>query len=280
MTLLLGDCYGAQDASTIQTAGFDGIMRYLSHQEGKCAVLWEIQADRAAGLIVGLNFEDGGTNALGGYQQGIYDATFAVAVAASLGYPAGCAIPFSVDFEAEWSNIGVVCAYFDACKLVCHNAGYLCGVYGSAFVLEQVLNGHADWGWQTLAWSAGYVSPLAGLYQSAIAWGGGTFDTNELLIPNSPLWGITQNPPVTPPPPPPPPPIQPQPQESAMASFLVHTTGTAAGPRSNKVEPNQVWAIDAGKAIHIMDDADLGVIEGQYGTQQPLSCATVAGYLK
>jgi hypothetical protein len=286
--MLIGDCYGAQSPETIQAYGFGGIWRYLGHQVGKCAIPSEIAADRDAGLVVGVWFEDSATNALNGWDQGVADAQFILygdgqyLGIASLGYPQGCAIPLAVDFPPNEYNIGTVCSYFDGARSILGPAGYLTGVYGSNYCLDEVVGGgHAEFGAQTAAWSRVngqlIISRYADTLQSQF---GQTFDTNVLINTSAALWGIT---PVTPSQPVIPSPTTPLPspqsQEDSMASFLAATT-VPGDKRAGRVKPSQVWIIDANTAVHAPNTADLAVLEGQYGPQQQLTCATVNSYGK
>lgn len=190
----LADCYNAQDPATIKAQGFDGVMRYISHQEGKCITMAEATGYREAGLIIGLVFEDGATNAALGATQGALDGQFAADVARMIGYPSNCVIFGAVDFEAQAWQLPVVDAYFSAFR----NHGYPTGPYGSAAVVESVLGvGMGTSAWQTAAWSGGVLSKQANLYQDVF---GQIFDT-DVVETWTPLWGMgpSSTPAYTPP---------------------------------------------------------------------------------
>jgi hypothetical protein len=188
MTLFLCDFYSADTSvATIRANGYQGCSCYLSHQPGKNSTWDEIQAFRADGLIVAFNFEDGGAQALNGYDQGVQDGEFATAEAAALGYPAGCVIFFSVDFDMT-DQAAAVCAYFDGIRTVIGQ--YKPGVYGGIATLDAVCGGgHADAGWQSMAWSGGALSKYAAMYQDEF---GQTFDQDRVEY-EVPLWGLDQD---------------------------------------------------------------------------------------
>lgn len=269
---LLADCYTQFDAATLRGWGFAGASRYVSHDPGKCTSAGVIAADQAYQFLHQLNFEDGAMNAAGGYQQGLADADFACQTAQQLGYVPDHLIAFSVDFEANSSNIGAVIGYAQALQHVCPYYGYIGAVYGSAYVIDVCVgDGYIGWGWQTAAWSGGELSTHAYLYQEAF---GQSFDTNELLIATAPIWGLST--PTPPPKPKPKPKIhipQPPQQEDDMA-FLARTTGAKAG----RIKPNQVYVIAGAQAVYVPNGADLPVLEKEYGAEQPLSCATVNSF--
>jgi hypothetical protein len=191
----LADSYGAQSASTLSADGFDGTMRYVSHQAGKCITTAEAQGLRAAGKILGLVFEDGAANAQGGYAQGVADGAFAAQVAHEIGYPANCVIFAAVDFDAQPWQIPTIDAYFQGFR----GHGFPTGPYGSDRVVNAVMSiGMGTQAWQTSAWSGGQLSRYANLYQDRY---GQIFDNND-VIQWTPLWGLAPvpTPPVVPPP--------------------------------------------------------------------------------
>lgn len=185
---VFADCYGPPDIAQVRADGFGGLVRYTSHQAGKCITVTEAQQERAAGLELLLVFEDSATNALGGYPQGTTDARFANSVADSVGYPAGCPIFYAVDFPATPNQIPTVEDYFAGVLAVRARPS---GVYGGITTVNTVMAaGLATYAWQTLAWSNGEISGRAVLYQSAV---GQVFDTDEQLG-FVPAWGATPQP--------------------------------------------------------------------------------------
>ena len=171
----------------LQQAGYAGASCYVSHQPGKNSLPGEILAFRNAGLIVALNFEDGATNALGGYTQGQADGAFARDCGLALGYPHGLIIFFSVDFDAASYQMPVIADYFRG--VMSELSPYQTGVYGSYYVIEAMvaaLGSGAIFGWQAEAWSGGLVSSHAALYQNAY---GQQFDSDRVEY-DVPIWGL------------------------------------------------------------------------------------------
>lgn len=218
----MGDCYGAQPPQLIKDYGFSGISRYLSHQVGKCATPWEIAGYREAGLVVALNFEDGATNWMNGRDQGNADGSFAAGLAKGIGYPTNCAIIFSIDYDAQEYQYDQIFQYIIGCS----GYGYPIGVYGSYGVVQACMQSElVEVGWQTAAWSGGFLYSGATMYQHIF---GQLFDTSTVVKPFTQAWGWNENPkPVTPPPSPDKPVvITPNIEEDDMAPYLILATGT------------------------------------------------------
>lgn len=192
--MIVVDSYGWQSPAAIRAQGAGGTMRYASHDSAKCISPAEAQQLRAAGLLVGLVFEDGATNALGGRAQGEADGTFAQQVADRIGYPSNAIVFAAVDFPASPAQMPAIEAYFQGFAAACHRPT---GPYGSVSVINDIMaKGLGVSGWQTAAWSGGQVSRYASLYQDAF---GNTFDGNTLER-WTPLWGMAPIPaPVLPP---------------------------------------------------------------------------------
>jgi hypothetical protein len=144
----------------------------------------------AAGFDVLLNFEYAATDWLGGSSAGAAHAAAAVAEAKALGYPAGCAIPGSADFNmtrAQWDTSGA--AYARAYRDGIRSGGYTPGVYGPWDVLGwcQQLGGFGMF-WQagmSTAWSGGRnAQPWPGAHlrqRGHITIGGIDCDYNDVL---------------------------------------------------------------------------------------------------
>jgi hypothetical protein len=185
-TRLLDFSSARPSISTIQASGANGVLRYLTPAGGaKAATKSELDAYRAAGLIVGLIFETTATRALAGRAAGKADALEAAKEAAALGYPTSAPIGFAVDFDAQWSQVS---DYFQGIADA-HIPNPIMA-YGSYTVVEAALDAHlASYAWQTAAWSQGRISDAAHLYQRNYQTHpvSGT-DENVMLHP-LPLWG-------------------------------------------------------------------------------------------
>lgn len=191
--MIIVDSFGYQSAAAIRAAGGGGTMRYASRDPAKCITPGEAAALRAAGILVGIVFEDGATNALGGYQQGLADGIFAKGVADRIGYPTTAIVFAAVDFPATSAQMPTIELYFQG---FAHGAGRPTGPYGSVNVVNDIMSkGLGVSGWQTAAWSNGQVSRYASLYQDSF---GNTFDGN-VLEKWTPLWGMEPTPAPTPP---------------------------------------------------------------------------------
>ena len=152
-------------ATTIKTAGYSFVGRYLSKSTWKLISAPEAIALKAAGLGILLVYEDGPTSpSYFSTGRGTSDATRAIGQAAALGAPAGTAIYFTVDYDASAADInGVISAYFVevAAALAADPSGYVVGVYGSGQTCQAIgSNGSATYTWraQSTGW-AGYNLP-------------------------------------------------------------------------------------------------------------------------
>lgn len=194
MTLYIGDSATAQTPAAIQAAGLDGNIRYASHG-WTATTAAELAADRDAGLIVGISFEDGATNALGGAPQGQADGAFTSQFLATVAYPAGCIVWPAADFDCQPDQIAAVTAYYQAFAEAC--PAHTVRPYGSGYVLAQVVPvlAAADhggrWGWQSGSGAFrdnAKQSDYAALWQHPYTQ---TFDRSQILDETVPLWGLT-----------------------------------------------------------------------------------------
>lgn len=143
----------ASHAQAIADAGYVGAIRYLADRidakhvsRGELAQLW------GRGLAVGLVWENGAADALGGYQAGRAHAERACRKADDLSFPRHRPIYYAVDTDTTWTYVA---AYFDG---VCdyHEAiGRPVGIYGSYSIIESARNDEAriTFHWQCAAWS-------------------------------------------------------------------------------------------------------------------------------
>lgn len=194
MTLAIDYAWTHPEPSAIKAAGYDVVMRYLSHDPSKDLSLTEAKALHAAGLGIGLVWETTASRAGAGQAAGASDAKEANAAADRLGFPRSCPIFYAVDYDAAPSAVE---PYFTGVKSVGVRP---IGVYGSYRVVEAIRAKYASHGWQTMAWSFDtgtgryLVSSHAHLYQRIKRTAGpiagvadSTWDEDAVLIP-FPLW--------------------------------------------------------------------------------------------
>jgi hypothetical protein len=175
--------------ASIRAAGFTFVARYLSHESGKNLSAGEANALIAAGLTIVCNWEDSATNALSGYGQGVSDARAAAAEALSVGQPPTRPIYFSVDFDANSSQIGTIEAYFEGVASVIGVSRT--GVYGGHYVVDALFNdGKVTWGWQAYAWSYGAWDPRAQFRQIENGIDGDEEDKDEAVVSDFGQWPI------------------------------------------------------------------------------------------
>lgn len=185
------------DPAALRAAGATDVLRYLkpdSAPEYRITAA-EYRELQAAGIGVTLNWEFRATDWLGGATAGTAHAGLAVAQARALGYPAGCVIVGSADFDmtsTQWSSAGR--AYARAFKTGLQLGLYRFGVYGPWDVLgwcrDEV---PADMYWQarmSWAFSQGRNAhdwPGAHLIQRRhLTVAGQDTDQNDIIRPN---WG-------------------------------------------------------------------------------------------
>lgn len=142
----------------VKAAGYSGVLRYVcpdnAQTHGKLISKAEADAIRAAGLDLTLNFEWYETRPTKGYAAGHADALIADGQADAVGYPRSCAIYYSVDFAATWSEVA------DYFRGVHDASARPVGVYGGLPIIRAAIDaGLARFGWVTNAasWS-GFAS--------------------------------------------------------------------------------------------------------------------------
>lgn len=158
------DCTQSPSVDSLHAAGVTGVIRYLSLPQGN--TVWkritaaEYDTLRAAGLDVLLNWEYDALDWLGGAAAGTAHAAMSAQQAQALGYPAGCAIAGSCDFnitQTQWQTAGRM--YAMAFSTGLRAAGYKAGVYGPWDVLgwcQQLQTFDVYWqAGMSTAWSGG-----------------------------------------------------------------------------------------------------------------------------
>ncbi len=159
----------SQTAVAVKAAGITAVGRYLGYKtEGwsKSITLDELGAIHTAGLSVVLIWESDPTSV--GYfnnAKGVADAKQAITEAEYLGAPNGTALYFTVDYDAQSSDMAAIVEYFRGVREGIAGQ-YLVGAYGSFSVLTALKSSTSapDKYWQTYAWSGGAVFP-SNIYQ-------------------------------------------------------------------------------------------------------------------
>jgi len=159
------------------------VMRYLSHDTGpKTLTAAEAQQIRAAGLALGVVFEDAAGRATQGYQAGVDDARFAAQQLQACGVPP-IPIYFAVDQDVDPATVQ---PYFGGVSMVLMSRT---GCYASYRVCAGL---NVAKRWQTYAWSGGQQLATADLYQyqNGVTLCGGTVDLTRALSADPGLWGL------------------------------------------------------------------------------------------
>jgi hypothetical protein len=193
-TLAADYSFAHPEPTAFKQAGYDVVLRYLSHTDEKNLTHPEAKALRHAGLSVGLVWETTADRALAGNPAGDQDRIDAEAMAAALGYPKTCVIFYAVDTDVAPDAVD---EYF---ANVAKGATHPVGVYGSLRVCEGMrAAGHVTYLWQTEAWSGTDVSKHAHIYQRVKATKNLPKGCDEdVLLKPLPLWAPHSDQPVDP----------------------------------------------------------------------------------
>lgn len=147
---------GAPGGAALAAAGYSFACRYVTdgapQLPHKLLTAAEAHDLWAHGVDIVSNWESSGTSCLGGYRQGVADATIANANHLAAGGPPDRPIYFSVDYDAPDSDQDAINAYLQGVESVIGRSR--AGVYGGYWVVTRCLDaGVAAWAWQTDAWS-------------------------------------------------------------------------------------------------------------------------------
>lgn len=146
-------------------AGAKFFIGYLSSDPSKNILDGERKALHAAGLDVGLVFENEAGGMKNGYSHGRLDAASAYDQAIALGVPAGVCIYFACDWDATPAQQAAINAYMDGVREV-FAGRYQHGAYAGYYPLKRLFDaGKIMQGWQTYAWSGGQLDERAAIYQ-------------------------------------------------------------------------------------------------------------------
>jgi hypothetical protein len=123
----------------LQAAGITTIGRYLNRLdpgEEKVIKPAEANAIAATGLRLFLIFEIGGRPS--GGTQGDLDGRWSARYMPTVGAPAGAAVYYAVDYDAQADDLPAILAAFETFHAAVVAAGYRVGVYGSGDVCTAV----------------------------------------------------------------------------------------------------------------------------------------------
>jgi hypothetical protein len=185
------DYVGRPGALAIVRAGYVGAVRYCGFPKNpKCTDRSEFEDFSHHSLGMALVYEGGKTDWAGGAPAGRAAGARARADATTrIGFPAARPIYMTVDSEIiGQAQHDTVMAYLDGAAAELGGVA-LTGVYGQYSVVKRALeDGHAPFGWQTVAWSGRLQYAGAHLFQRAgyVYPGGVEADANDVL---SPDWG-------------------------------------------------------------------------------------------
>lgn len=190
-TYLADFAWSKPSISALKSAGYSGVIRYLSYDNtGKNLSRAEAAAYRAAGLTVTSNWEYDPTAAQGGYSQGVKDAAAAIAQHLAVGGTKTDPIYFSVDWDASDAQKPTIGQYFRGVASVIGKG--MVGAYGSHYVIKYLFdNGLITYGWGTYAWSGNFRDPRCHIQQiqNGVKIGGADCDRNQAMISDYGQWG-------------------------------------------------------------------------------------------
>lgn len=155
--------YGRPSVQGIRNAGGSFVMRYLSTPGNKKNLdADEVQNLKSGGILIGLVFETTANRAMDGEYAGHVDGLAAVQQAQNLGLE-NQPIYFAVDWDAQPFQFDYVDSYFRGVRTT---IGDRVGCYSGYRYMTHVLDiGLVTHGWQTEAWSRGWVDKRIELIQ-------------------------------------------------------------------------------------------------------------------
>ncbi len=194
------------DLDALGRSGCLGIARYLGvaganqpDSTSKNITNAEVDYCRTHNWSLVLVYEDdGGVNGGGpaqGFVRGARDGQVGNEQADSIGFPDNRPIYWAVDTDQLSSD--TVISYFQGVASVSKRP---MGGYGQPQLMDQLwAHGLIKWMWATAAWSGGYRSPNADLFQKA--WydysGGGAYDENDIKMADFGQWNPGGTTPLT-----------------------------------------------------------------------------------
>lgn len=152
----LGDMYRAGRRFAVRYTSYD--------RNGKNITRTEARANDLAGIYNVTSWENLPADALQGFNLGHTHAQVAGPMAAAAGQAPDRPIYFAVDFDAQPHQMAAIGRYLDGAAS--YLGGNRIGVYGGWATIDYMWKfRHAQWFWQTYAWSAGRIHVQAHIYQ-------------------------------------------------------------------------------------------------------------------
>ncbi len=151
------------------SAGDKFVFRYLAPAADGNKVITSSEAnqDRNDGLYIGLYWENGAQDALGGYDAGVKAGQEALTEAQKLGVTTGTPFYFAADFNPTASQLPTIAEYIQGAQAAL-GTNYQAGAYGSYKVIKYLFdNNDIKWAVQTYAWSGDQLDPRAQFYQDS-----------------------------------------------------------------------------------------------------------------
>jgi len=175
---------------TLWSQGKRFVCRYLAYlPNGKVLQKAELNNLHSKGFGVLLNWEQAAGDMFAGFTRGQTHAREALRQANVLGAPEWVPIYFSCDKDVTTTaQMNAVASYLDGAASVLGKNRV--GVYGEYSVIEALVPNHAQWGWQTYAWSGGKNSGKAHVkqYRNGVQLAGADLDLNVSLKDNFGAW--------------------------------------------------------------------------------------------
>lgn len=187
------------DPAAVARAEYVVVFRYLPNGSSRPDLTAaEAAGYLAAGLGVAVVWESAGDRAVAGATAGAGDGAIAVRAARNVGYPAGCVIFANVgDFAATPAQLPAIKGYYGEFARAVTAAGYVCGGYGTGWIIDQLAPVCKGVWWQNAMDDNGergaIVSPNSSAYQrvaptkSIYGQPPGSYDENVIIRP-FPWW--------------------------------------------------------------------------------------------
>lgn len=148
--------WGRPRMTSLHNSGVKFVCRYLAGGSGGGKELTHSEASQlsAAGISIVVVWETSAERALSGHAAGVTDAQRALSQARACGMTGNRPIYFACDWDVTSAQQATVNAYLDGAASVLGRNRV--GIYGGYWPVSRAMRaGHATWGWQTYAWSAG-----------------------------------------------------------------------------------------------------------------------------
>lgn len=195
MTKGIDYSYSRPNIAQLKRDGIKFACRYLSYNPAKNLTRSEANALMAAGISPVSNWEDKAGDMLGGYSRGVAYAKEADKQHRQCGGPPDAPIYFSVDFDANTSQLKTC---YDFLRGAASVLGWKrIGVYGGYRSIEWMAqqSPRPAYYWQTYAWSGGRWSKHANIRQwkNNVHYAGGYVDHNTAMTADFGQWTASRD---------------------------------------------------------------------------------------